>query len=177
MSRRMESVIVLAIMLCLLSGCKHEVSNEFVENIMSSTESDYDNSNAQEIIGQVISLDENIMRICVLERDMEGLSEAKPAREKPETKKGEKPELEPSKSPTDKVPPEFISNGEEKMAQKLKKTGIELEITIEDTTICKKQGVSITSEDIELDSVVYIEIRNNHTQRIRVSGQKYDMTK
>ncbi len=168
MSRRMESVIVLAIMLCLLSGCKHEVSNEFVENIMSSTESDYDNSNAQEIIGQVISLDENIMRICVLERDMEGLPEARPAREKPE--------LKPSKPPMDKVPPEFISNGEGKMAQKLKKTGIELEITIEDTTVCKKQGVSITSEDIELDSVVYIEIRNNHTQRIRVSGQKYDVT-
>lgn len=175
MRRRMESVIVLAIMLCLLSGCKQEVSNEFVENIMSSTESDYDNSNAQEIIGQVISLDENIMRICVLERDMEGLPEVRPAREKPEIKKGEKPELKPSKPPMDKVPPEFILNGEGKMAQKLKKTGIELEITIEDTTVCKKQGVSITSEDIEPDSVVYIEIRNNHTQRIRVNGQKYDV--
>lgn len=167
MSRRTGSVIVFAIMLCLLCGCKNEVSNEFVENIESSIESGYDNYNAQEIIGQVIRIDKNVMRICVLERDMEGLPEARPERKKPD--------LEPSRQPVDKVPPKFISGEEGRMVQRMKKTGIELEITIEDTTECVKRGEAITLEDIERDSVVYIELQNNHTQRIRVSGQNYDI--
>ena len=180
MNQRLGRVIILAIMLCLLCGCKQEVSNKFVENIKSSLDSEHINSSAQEIIGQVVSRKDNVIQINVLERAIGNKpGESRPEKNKPDEKPREKPDLELTKPPINSEKPlnqnfpDVMSDEIGKITPKMRKTGIKLEIKIEDTTECLRKGKTVSFEEIKENSVIYIEMLDNHAERIRVSSQSY----